>query len=130
MLLGDASLVVTDRSTKKRKSSKHAMDLREVADRWNWLVDLVKTVTTSKRFSVTSRPGTLPTYDVLPRETSTRQLQGVLARPTVVAMTTIIMEEMRDVLLALLEVEDAAVDEMMIEDVCVQSVKGGVVVLS
>ena len=130
MPLGDASLVVTDRSTKKRKSSKHAMDLREVADRWIWLVDLVRTVTTSKRSSVTSRPGTVPTYDVLPCETSMLKLQGVLARPTVVAMTTITMGEMRDVLMALLEVEDAAVDEMTIEDVCVQSVKGGVVVRS
>lgn len=126
MRLDDASpnvLVVTDQSTKKRKSSRLVTDLRGVAEQWIWPVDLVTTAIRSKRFSASSRRGKVPTSSVVPLcETSMPLLQGVLAR-SIAAMKTVIMEEMREGPIPLLRVEDGAADRMATENVGANSSK-------
>lgn len=120
MRLGDARrnvLVVTDRFTKKRTSSRLVTALHEVAERWILPAGLVMTATLSKKSSVSSRPVKVPTFSDAPLcGTSTLLLQDVLARTTV-DMKMIIMEEMRDGLIPLFQAEDVAVDGTVIEDV-------------
>ena len=114
---------MTDPSTKKRKSSRLVTDLREVVERWIWPVGLVKTVIPSKKSNGNSLLEKAPTFSDVPLcETSTLLLHVVLG-PSTVATKMNIIEWMRDGLIPLLEVEDAAVDGTVIEDVGVHSIE-------
>lgn len=98
-------------------------DLHAVVERWIWPAEVVTIAIPSKKSNVNSHLEKVPMFsDVLRCETSMRLLQGVLV-PSTVAMKRITMGWMHDDLTPLSEVEDAAVDETVTEDVGIYSTK-------